>query len=206
MSSAGIPFDALMERRVNCSPRVFMNCVKRVGRALRGEMVRTVAVAAALACAVSGCSSLINAGSAEVAGIGGAGVAAAVTSNGAAATGIGLAVQAATRAGVQYAQRQVHQSVQDEIARAAGALKIGDVGHWQIEPKANLEPDQKGRVTISRVISTTALQCKEAVFSVDSVVKDVPRSAFYVAIVCQDGDRWKWASAEPATERWGALQ
>lgn len=168
--------------------------------------VRAVLSAAAVLCSVSGCSSLINAGSAEVAGIGGAGIAAAVTDNGAAAAAIGLGVQAAARSGVQYAQRQVHQSVQDEIARAAGSLKVGDVGYWQIAPKANLEPDQKGRVTISRVISAKALQCKEAVFSVDSVVKKVPHSAFYVAIVCQDGDRWKWASAEPATERWGALQ
>jgi hypothetical protein len=160
---------------------------------------------ASLSC-VSGCSSLINAGSAEVAGIGGAAIAGSLTDNAAAAAGIGLAVQAATRAGVQYAQRQVHRDVQDEIARAAGALQVGDVGNWQIDPKANLEPRQAGRVTISRVISTTVLQCKEAVFSVDRVVKEVPQSSFFVAIVCQDGAKWKWASAEPATERWGALQ
>ena len=165
------------------------------------------AAAALLAlCSVTGCSSLINAGSAEVAGIGGAAIAGAVTDNAAVATGIGLAVQAATRAGVQYAQRIVHRDIQDEIARAAGTLQVGDVGTWHIDPRANLEPRQGGRVTISRVISTTVLQCKEAVFSVDRVVKEVPQSAFFVAIVCQDGARWKWASAEPATERWGALQ
>jgi hypothetical protein len=174
-------------------------------------MTRTLKMPAGIAalvalCCASGCSSLINAGSAEVAGIGGAAIAGAVTDNAAAATGIGLAVQAAARAGVQYAQRQVHRDVQDEIARAAGALQVGDVGQWEIDPKANLEPRQGGRVTISRIISTTALQCKEAVFSVDRVVKEVPQSAFYVAIVCQDGAKWKWASAEPATERWGALQ
>lgn len=33
-----------------------------------------------------------------------------------------------------------------------------------------------------------------------------PLSAFYVATICLDGTTWKWASAEPATERWGALQ
>jgi hypothetical protein len=174
-------------------------------------MHRTLKIPAALiACAalsfLGGCGSLINAGTAEVAGIGGAAIAGAVTDNAAAATGIGLAVQAAARAGVQYAQRQVHRDVQDEIARAAGALQVGDVGNWQVDPRANLEPKQAGRVTISRIISTTALQCKEAVFSVDRVLKDVPQSAFYVAIVCQDGAKWKWASAEPATERWGALQ
>jgi hypothetical protein len=168
--------------------------------------IRSAFLIAAVLCSATGCSSLINAGSAEVAGIGGAAIAGAVTSNGAAAAGIGLGVQAAARAGVQYAQRQVHRSVQDEIARAAGALAIGDVGHWRIKPAANLEPQQQGRVTISRIISTTTLQCKEAVFSVDSVIDKAPHSAFYVAIVCQDGLKWKWASAEPATERWGALQ
>ncbi|WP_255646830.1 hypothetical protein [Inquilinus sp. Marseille-Q2685] len=30
--------------------------------------------------------------------------------------------------------------------------------------------------------------------------------AFYVAVICQNGETWKWASAEPATERWGSLQ
>jgi hypothetical protein len=173
---------------------------------MRCARIRTILLLSAVLCSATGCSALINAGSAEVAGVGGAAIASAATSNAAAATGIGLGVQAAVRAGVQYAQRQVHRAVQDEIARAAGALAVGDVGYWQIEPAAKLEPHQQGRVTISRIISTVALQCKEAVFSVDSVVDKVPRSAFYVAIVCQDGAKWKWASAEPAAERWGALQ
>jgi hypothetical protein len=63
-------------------------------------------------------------------------------------------------------------------------------------------------VTVSRMISTGALDCKEIVFSVDAeATKDKPASsAFYVASICRDGNAWKWASAEPATERWGALQ
>jgi hypothetical protein len=44
------------------------------------------------------------------------------------------------------------------------------------------------------------------VFSVDTVEKKQPHRAFYTATVCQDGAVWKWASAEPATARWGALQ
>ena len=168
-----------------------------------------IGIASALAVAASfagGCASVINTASSEVAGVGGAAVASAVTNNGAVATGIGLAVQAATRAGVQYTQRRVHASVQNEIARAAGALQPGDVGRWHINPAGALEREQEGRVTVSRVISTTDLTCKEAVFSVDRVVKNEPTSAFYVAIVCQDGARWKWASAEPSTDRWDGLQ
>ena len=162
-----------------------------------------LAVAASLA---SGCATVVNTTASEIAGVGGAAVASAITNNGAVATGIGLGVQAATRAGVQYAQRRVHASVQNEIARAAGALQVGGVGRWHIDPAGMLEREQGGRVTVSRIISTTDLQCKEAVFSVDSVVKDVPKSAFYVAIVCRDGESWKWASAEPSTDRWDGLQ
>jgi hypothetical protein len=167
---------------------------------------KIAAVLAVAASVTGGCAAVVNTASSEIAGVGGAAVATAITSNGAVATGIGLGVQAVTRAGVQYAQRRVHQSVQNEIARAAGALDIGGVGQWRINPGGPLEGDQQGRVTVSRIISTTDLQCKEAVFSVDRVVKDAPSSAFYVAIVCRDGERWKWASAEPSTDRWDGLQ
>ena len=44
------------------------------------------------------------------------------------------------------------------------------------------------------------------VFSVDRATKAGPDRAFYTTMVCRDGAAWKWASAEPATERWGALQ
>ena len=43
-------------------------------------------------------------------------------------------------------------------------------------------------------------------FSVETTRRRVVQRAFYVATICQDGARWRWASAEPATERWGALQ
>ncbi|HEX2830576.1 MAG TPA: hypothetical protein VHP37_29835 [Burkholderiales bacterium] len=169
----------------------------------KAKIAAALAVAASVA---SGCASVANTASSEIAGVGGAAVASAITSNGAAATGIGLGVQAATRAGLQYAQRRVHDSVQNEIARAAGPLEVGVVGHWSIDPAGALERKQQGRVTVSRVISVTDLQCKETVFSVDTVEKDVPKAAFYVAIVCRDGEQWKWASAEPATARWDGLQ
>ena len=169
----------------------------------KAKIASALAAAATLA---SGCAAVVNTASSEIAGVGGAAVASAITSNGAVATGIGLGVQAATRAGVQYAQRRVHHSVQNEIARAAGALAVGDVGRWHIDPAGALEREQQGRVTVSRVISSSVLTCKETVFSVDTVDDNVPKSSFFVAIVCQDGERWKWASAEPSTERWGGLQ
>jgi hypothetical protein len=162
--------------------------------------------AAALALACAGCSSVVNTGAGEIAGIAGAAVAGAVTSNPGVAAGIGLGAQAGGRAGAQYAQRRVHRAAQARIAEAAGPLDVGEVAPWQTEHKPPIEATEQGRVTVSRVISVTSLECKEIVFSVDSAADGEPRSAFYVAMVCRDGAQWKWASAEPATERWGGLQ
>jgi hypothetical protein len=161
--------------------------------------------AAALCCA-TGCSSLLSTGSADVAGAGGAALAAAVTTNPAVAAGIGLGVQAGARAGVHYGQREIHGAAQDEIARAAGKLPVGAVGTWRTHHRVPLEKAEHGRVSVSRVIETGGLHCKEVVFSVDSAQQGVPRTAFYVTPVCRDGSHWKWASAEPSTARWGALQ
>jgi hypothetical protein len=169
------------------------------------------AIAIALASlSLSGCGALLDESSATAAGVGGAALAAKVTQNATVASGIGLGVLAATSAGVQYAQRVVHGDEQNEIARAAAPLAPGAVGHWVSTHAVEIEPDEHGRVTVSRIISTGLLECKEIVFSVDVPPKakgngDTP-SGFYVATLCKDGENWRWASAEPATERWGALQ
>lgn len=162
----------------------------------------------AVASALSGCSSLYSEGAVAGAGIAGAAVATNVTSNAAVATGIGLGAVAAARAGVQYSERVVHRNTQDSIAKAAGPLDVGAIAPWSVTHSFPIEDDEHGRVTVSRTISSGALDCKEIVFSVDrTATKNVPASsAFFVASVCRDGDNWKWASAEPATERWGALQ
>lgn len=165
-----------------------------------------LAAAASLAC--SACSSLYSEGAQTTAGIGGAAIASKVTNNAAVATGIGLGAVAAAKAGVQYSERVVHTNTQDSIAKSAGPLDVGAVAPWSIKHSFPIEDDEHGRVTVSRAISTGALDCKEIVFSVDhDATKDkAASSAFYVASVCRDGETWKWASAEPATQRWGALQ
>ncbi|EIF32581.1 hypothetical protein BCh11DRAFT_00310 [Burkholderia sp. Ch1-1] len=167
-----------------------------------------VVLVAAISSALSGCSSLYSEGATAGAGIAGAALAAKVTSNAAVATGIGLGAVAAARAGVQYSERVVHTNTQDGIAKIAGPLDVGAVAPWSVTHSVPIEDDEHGRVTVSRTISAGALDCKEIVFSVDqSATRNVPASsAFYVASICRDGDNWKWASAEPATERWGALQ
>lgn len=166
-----------------------------------------VLVAAAIA-DLSGCGSVYTESASAGAGIAGAALAAKVTHNAAVATGIGLGAVAAAKAGVQYSERVVHRNTQNTIAAAAGPLAVGAVAPWDTKHTVPLDPDEHGRVTVSRAISTGALDCKEIVFSVDeeATKNRSASSAFYVASICRDGTAWKWASAEPATERWGALQ
>lgn len=161
---------------------------------------------AALCLSLTACGSLFNEGSAAGAGVAGAAVAGKITNNAAVASGIGLGALAGAQAGVKYVEKNSHRDEQDHIANVAGPLEVGQVATWQSHHFVKLEPDEKGRVTVSRVISATGLDCKEIVFSVDTVKKKTPNSAFYIATICRDGQHWKWASAEPATERWGALQ
>ena len=163
--------------------------------------------------ALSGCSSVVTEGSSAGAGIAGTAIASSLTNSASAAAGIGLGVQAAARAGVQYGQRKVHAETQAQIAQVAGALEVGQVSRWKAWHQIALEPDEVGRVTVSRTISTGELDCKEIVFSVDAAIEDKPHaidasvaSGFYVASICKSGTRWEWASAEPATARWGGLQ
>jgi hypothetical protein len=155
---------------------------------------------------LSGCESLLTATTADVAGIAGAGVAGAVSKSPAAAAAIGLGIAAGANAGLQYLQRDVHLAEQDTIAAAAGPLVPGVVGHWSVAHDIPIENNEHGDLVVTRLVGAADFTCKEIVFSVDTVEKTVPHRAFYTATICQDGDAWKWASAEPATARWGPLQ
>lgn len=155
---------------------------------------------------LAGCGSVLSATTADVAGVAGAGVATAVTKSPAAATGIGLGIAAGANAGLQVVERRVHAAEQNSIAATAGALPDGAVGHWSVVHDIPIEPDEHGEVVVTRSIGGAAFHCREIVFSVDTADKHGPHRAFYTATVCQDGTIWRWASAEPATARWGALQ
>lgn len=162
---------------------------------------------AASTLALSGCGSLLAESASAGAGIAGGAIAGAITDNAGIATGIGIGVQAIARAGVQYHERKVHAEAQAQIAQVAGPLKVGQVKPWKTALSLPLEPDESGRVTVSRVISSGELHCKEIVISVERSGGDaLTPGQFYVAAICRSGSQWAWASAEPATERWGSLQ
>lgn len=156
--------------------------------------------------AMSGCSSLLQQGTGAVAGVSGSAIAAGLTSDAAVATGIGVGVQSLAQAGVQRVQRSVHTTVQDKIASIAGGLTVGEVAAWEVAHRVPIASDSRGEVTVSRQVGARALDCREIVFSVEHGARAENGKGFYVAMICRDGARWKWASAEPATERWGSLQ
>ncbi|MFC3338559.1 hypothetical protein [Paracandidimonas soli] len=156
---------------------------------------------------LSGCSSFLMEGTSAGAGIAGAAIADSMTDNAALATGIGLGVQAAAKAGLQYAQRRTRAEEQDAIAQAAARLQVGEVGDWAVIHGLPIESDAQGKVAVSRLIGGIGLSCKEIVFSV--VAMNAPPEtphAYYVTTICDDRGQWRWASAEPATARWGSLQ
>ncbi len=163
-----------------------------------------------LAGLLSGCGSVLTASTADVAGIAGAGIAGAVTKSPAGAAAIGLGVASVASAGLGYVERDVHRAEQDRIAEAAGALSPGVVGHWSVAHTIPIEDDEHGDLVVTNLLGTDAFACRDIIFSVDTTADAHPHRAFYTATVCQDklGDHpvWKWASAEPATARWGSLQ
>lgn len=173
-------------------------------------MIRTwrVAVLALIvvAPALCGCSSVFSEGSADAAGVAGAGIAGAVSKDATVGAAIGLGVASVANVGVRFVERRVHAREQDTIAAVAGQVPPGGVAPWSVSHTIPLEADEHGQVAISRAFGAGGFQCKEIVFSVDNGTPARPRQAFYIATICRDGETWKWATAEPATERWGSLQ
>ena len=151
---------------------------------------------------LAACGSVLTEGTADVAGIAGAGIASGITKSAAAAAAIGLGVQTVALVGLRYTEREVHRTEQDTIALAAGKLRPGEVGGWAVVHTVPLERDQHGLLVVSREFGTGAFRCREVVFSVDQA----KRRDFYTTTVCQDGTVWRWAEAEPSTARWAGLQ
>ncbi len=170
--------------------------------------MRRVLPALLIACMASlcGCQSLLTEGTATGAGIAGAGIAGSVTRNATVGAGIGLGVAALADTGLKYVERRVHRAEQDSIASTAGPLEVGAVAPWHIAHDIPIEDDEHGDVTVARALGSDTFACKEIVFSVDTVQKSQPVRAFYTATICRDGQSWKWATAEPSTDRWGGLQ
>jgi hypothetical protein len=154
----------------------------------------------ALPLLMAGCSS-IGALSGAVVGVAtGAG-----TTNPVVGYAAGIGTQAAVDSLVKYVSRKRQQNEQDQIAVMVGRLAPGETAPWKIEHDVPIG-NEHGDVTVVGLLDNKLTRCKEVVFTViDGDKPDSPHGTF-VTTACVQGQTWKWAQAEPATERWGSLQ
>ena len=164
-----------------------------------------LAICAGAVVSLSGCNST------SVGAAGGAAAGAAtgiVTANPAIGIGVGIAVQAATTETINRYLRVMHTDQQDVIAALAGASPVGDTRPWKVKHTLPIE-NGHGQVRVLRAFTTALADCKEFAFSVADGDEATSPEHWYTAAACQtpqDKRLWKWASAEPAVERWGNLQ
>ncbi len=133
------------------------------------------------------------------------GASGAATANPAVGIAVGVAVHTGIDAAVNYIVRTRQQAEQDAIAGEVATMQVGDRRPWKIEHDIPIG-NEHGEVQVTRSFATPLTQCKELVFSVDSGRGEELKRAWYTTEACQQGERWKWALAEPTTERWGSLQ
>ena len=158
---------------------------------------------AAAATLLAGCST-VGGLAGTVAGI----ASGSFTSNPAIGVAVSVSVKAATDAGIKNLLRSLQQDEQDEIAALAGSMAPGEIRRWQVRhfiPYGN----NQGEMQVTRVIDTPLASCKEIMFTVAgskaAPLTDDAARGWYSAQVCQQQQRWKWAIAEPAVDRWGSL-
>jgi hypothetical protein len=123
---------------------------------------------------------------------------------------VGYVVAVGVNAGVdelqKYIARQRQGAEQDVIAQAAGEMNPGQTRPWKIVHEIPMFDDEHGDMQVTRVIETPITICKEVVFTVNDGQGAKERRSYYTTDACLDGHIWRWASSEPATERWGYFQ
>ncbi len=118
----------------------------------------------------------------------------------------GVGAQAGITALQKYLSRKLHQGEQDNIAATVAKLPLGQTAPWKIGYKIPIE-NEHGDVTVTRIIKTPLTTCKEVAFTViDGNRASSPRGLYITSACAQPDGTWKWAEAEPATDRWGFLQ
>lgn len=128
----------------------------------------------------------------------------AFTANPAVGIAVGMTTAAATDAAIKYYGRSRQRGTQDAIAAVAGTLPIGGQAPWRIEHDIPIG-NERGDVHVVRAIDNPLAPCREVVFSVVDGEGAAMTRDWYAAQICRQGDRWRWASAEPAVDRWGSL-
>ncbi|MBP0491310.1 hypothetical protein [Roseomonas indoligenes] len=139
-----------------------------------------------------------------------AGVAAGTaTANPALGFGIAVGTRAAVQAGLNWAVRVRARGEQDAVAEAIGRLAPGETLAWRSEHTIPFG-DEEGEARLVREMVTPLATCREALFSIAEGEGAERTQEWFLTTACRqkggDGERWKWAAAEPATARWGSLQ
>ncbi|MFP3566002.1 hypothetical protein [Paraburkholderia sp. SIMBA_030] len=181
-------------------PRLVPRVIPPALSSNRLRLVLAGALCAGASLLTSGCSS-IGAASGAAAGV----ASGLVTSNPAVGIGVGIAVQAATDEAVGRYMRNMHTDQQNLIAALAGAMPVGETRPWAVKHTLPIE-NGHGNVRVTRAFGSALTLCKEFVFSVQDGDGPNAREDWYIGSACQQDKGWKWASAEPAVERWGNLQ
>jgi len=154
----------------------------------------------AVASGLSGCKDLST-----VAAIASGSATSAVTGNPAIGVAVGLSVGAGGDFLVRYIARVRAGTEQDLIAETAGRLSVGGEAPWAVHHTIPIG-NQHGELAVVDEFTTPIAVCKEVIFSVIAGRSANARRNHYSADVCRDPRGWKWATAEPAVERWGFLQ
>jgi hypothetical protein len=146
-----------------------------------------------------------NSSSPQVIAVVTGGIAGASTGSPAVGFLIGVATDAGANYIVRYIGRTRQGAEQDAIAEVAGDLPVGTQASWKIEHTIPIG-NEHGRLQVVRAIDSPLAACKEIAFSVDEGKGDKLKASWFTSDVCKQAQTWKWASAEPAVERWGFLQ
>jgi hypothetical protein len=168
--------------------------------AVRRAAAHGLAALALAAVPLAGCHSL-----SDVVGAVTGTAAAAGSGNPALGVAIGVGTRAVADYGIRYVARRWHRTEQDTLAAIVGAMEVGEVRSWQVRHDLPIG-NERGEVRLLRVIETPLARCKEALFSIASGSGPDARKQWFVTSACRQVEGWKWAAAEPATERWGSLQ
>ncbi|MDP3417617.1 hypothetical protein [Falsiroseomonas sp.] len=155
--------------------------------------MRVLAVAG-LAVMLAGCGQV-----ADLSGAVAGGGAAFASSNPAVGYAIGISVRAGVTAGMQVVMRGRQRAEQDALADAIGGLDPGEAGSWQVRHTIPIG-NRSGQVRLVRVIDNPLAECREAAFAIEG------EGQWFITTACRQTTGWKWAAAEPSTERWGSLQ
>jgi hypothetical protein len=156
-------------------------------------------VVLAAACGLGGCAAVGDLTGA-VAGF----ASGAATANPGIGISVGIVVRSATNELLDRVTRVRKENEHDAIAAAAAQMNAGETRPWSIDQR--LVGDSQGEVRVLRVIQTPLALCKELLFSVTDEKRGDLRRAWFTTTACEREGGWKWATAEPAVERWLNLQ